>query len=271
MITSKKQGSVCSEIGGSVCTEMQGSLWSGQVGSLSTEFPVTATNTLICAGTVITLSASGATTYTWHPTNSNSASITGAPGSSGTFTLIGSNSGCKDSANISLTVMPKPTITILSSPANDTVCAGSPVTLSGNGASTYTWNNGITNGTAFTPTATAFYTVIGTGANTCTNTTSVQVVVNICTAVNNYGNTTLLNVYPNPSSGVVNIGLSLTNASKINYQVVNIAGETVYSEQGGLVNGNITKALNLTTLNKGIYFIRVITDKEIIMKKVVLQ
>jgi hypothetical protein len=39
MITSKKQGSVCSEIGGSVCTEMQGSLWSGQVGSLSTEFP----------------------------------------------------------------------------------------------------------------------------------------------------------------------------------------------------------------------------------------
>jgi hypothetical protein len=40
MITSKKQGSVCSEIGGSVCTEMQGSLWSGQVGSLSTEFPV---------------------------------------------------------------------------------------------------------------------------------------------------------------------------------------------------------------------------------------
>lgn len=40
MITSKKQGSVCSEIGGSVCTEMQGSLWSGQVGSLSTEFPI---------------------------------------------------------------------------------------------------------------------------------------------------------------------------------------------------------------------------------------
>jgi hypothetical protein len=58
-----------------------------------------------------------------------------------------------------------------------TVCAGTPVTLSGSGASTYTWNNGVSNGVAFTPTATTTYTVTGTNANGCVNTDQVVVMV----------------------------------------------------------------------------------------------
>ncbi|WP_164969679.1 hypothetical protein, partial [Aquirufa rosea] len=57
-------------------------------------------------------------------------------------------------------------------------CAGAKVTLSGSGASSYAWNNGITNGTEFTATETKTYTVTGTDANGCTNTATSIVTVN---------------------------------------------------------------------------------------------
>ena len=43
---------------------------------------------------------------------------------------------------------------------------------------TYDWDNGVSNGVAFVPTATTTYTVIGTDANGCENTAQVTVTVN---------------------------------------------------------------------------------------------
>ena len=52
----------------------------------------------------------------------------------------------------------------------------STVTLNGTGGVSYTWNNGVTNGTAFTPpVGQTIYTVIGTDANGCTGTDQVMV------------------------------------------------------------------------------------------------
>jgi hypothetical protein len=70
-----------------------------------------------------------------------------------------------------------------------TVCEGESVTLNGSGAVTYAWDNGITDATAFTPTATATYTVTGTDANGCIGTDAVDVTVNAI-----YNNTLTLSV-----------------------------------------------------------------------------
>jgi gliding motility-associated-like protein len=51
------------------------------------------------------------------------------------------------------------------------------VTLSGGGATSYTWNNGVLNGVPFTPANTGTYTVTGTDANGCEG--SDQLTVNI--------------------------------------------------------------------------------------------
>ena len=59
---------------------------------------------------------------------------------------------------------------------SSTVCAGTAVTLSGTGASSYSWTGGVTNGTAFTPGATATYTVTGT-TNGCSNTATQTITV----------------------------------------------------------------------------------------------
>lgn len=75
-----------------------------------------------------------------------------------------------------LTVNALPTVTANTSLAS--VCAGAPVTLTGGGANTYSWNNSVTNGVSFVPASTATYTVTGTSAAGCINTAAVSVTVN---------------------------------------------------------------------------------------------
>ena len=83
--------------------------------------------------------------------------------------------GCTANDIVSVTVNPSP---IIDAGINQTICAGTQITLSGNGASTYSWNNGVQNGVAFTPLNSGNYTVTGTAANGCTATDIVSVTVN---------------------------------------------------------------------------------------------
>lgn len=134
----------------------------------------------VCAGTSVTLTASGATTYTWTGGISNGVSFT--PAATATYTVTGTTvAGCTATDNVLVTVNPLPTV---NAGIDQTVCAGTAVTLSGSGASTYTWDNSVTNGVAFTPAATATYTVTGTDANGCVNTDQVVVTVNPLPIVN---------------------------------------------------------------------------------------
>jgi len=80
-----------------------------------------------------------------------------------------------------VTVGQAPTV---SAGSNQAVCTGNTVTLNGSGAVSYTWNNNIQNGVAFTPVTTQTYIVTGTGANGCTDTASVVVTVNANPDVN---------------------------------------------------------------------------------------
>jgi hypothetical protein len=130
----------------------------------------------VCQGQAITLNGSGlnANTFTWN--NGVVNGVPFVPTSTGTYTLTGANSanGCTATDQVVITVNPLPTV---SAGNNLQICAGTSVTLNGSGASAYTWNNGITNGVAFTPTATQTYTVTGTNSNGCSNTASVTVTI----------------------------------------------------------------------------------------------
>jgi hypothetical protein len=68
--------------------------------------------------------------------------------------------------------------------ADFAVCAGSPATLSGSGAVSYSWDNSVTDGMQFIPAATLSYIVTGTDTIGCTNTDTVMVTVNNLPAVN---------------------------------------------------------------------------------------
>jgi hypothetical protein len=65
------------------------------------------------------------------------------------------------------------------------------VTLSGSGASSYAWDNGVTNGVAFSPGSTTTYTVTGTDGNGCQNTDTVTITVNPLATVDAGANQTI--------------------------------------------------------------------------------
>ncbi len=132
------------------------------------------TDLTICAGASITLTGSGAVNYSWD--NGATDGITFVPLSSELFTVTGTDvNGCNSTDQINVTVNPLP---IVNAGIDQTVCEGTSVTLSGSGASTYSWDNGISDNSPFLPTATMTYTVTGTDVNGCTNTDNVIVTFN---------------------------------------------------------------------------------------------
>ena len=137
---------------------------------------VTATSDTICVGGTASLTASGASTYLWNPSNSTANPLSINPTITTSYSVIGTSTfGCKDTAYTSVKVNPDPTITV-----NDaTICQGDFATLTASGASTYSWNSTqTTNPITVSPPVTTTYTVIGTDINNCIGTASSIVTVN---------------------------------------------------------------------------------------------
>ena len=128
----------------------------------------------ICEGDSVTLNGTGAFVYSWD--NSVTNAISFLPTVSKTYTVIGTDvNGCNSSDNILVTINTLPNVDAGTDAA---VCIGESVTLNGIGASTYIWDNNVTNAAAFSPTSTLTYIVIGADINGCINTDSLQVIVN---------------------------------------------------------------------------------------------
>lgn len=89
--------------------------------------------------------------------------------------------GCDSTVYLTLSILPSPTVNA----GNDTaICEGQSITLNAIGATTYSWNNNISNGVSFTPTTTKTYTVVGASSNGCLDTDQVVVSVNKGPVVN---------------------------------------------------------------------------------------
>jgi gliding motility-associated-like protein len=111
---------------------------------------------VICAGQSATLSASGASTYSWS-TGATSSSIVVSPTTTTSYTLGGSNIGVCIQSNMVVTVTVNPAPTAVAGPAQVLTCAQTTAVLSGSGGGTYSWSGpGIVSGsTSATPTVNA--------------------------------------------------------------------------------------------------------------------
>ena len=131
----------------------------------------------ICAGNSATITASGASSYTWQPGGGVGASLIVTLAN--TYTVTGTNAqGCTATATSTLTVNSLPTVG--TSATATTICEGSSTSLTGTGAVSYVWNPGALSGTTVnvSPLTTTTYTVVGTNANGCTNTATRLITVN---------------------------------------------------------------------------------------------
>ena len=140
---------------------------------------VTVNSPSICSGGAATLTAAGATTYTWSAgaTTTGANTATASPATTTTYTVTGTSGTCTATAVATVTVTGSLTITV-NSPS---ICVGQTATLTATGGTTYAWtagatSSGVTTATA-APTVTTSYTVTGS-TGVCTGTAVSTVTVN---------------------------------------------------------------------------------------------
>ncbi|MDI9341804.1 MAG: HYR domain-containing protein [Sediminibacterium sp.] len=218
---------------------------SGNIGSCSFSvvtgaapvLTIAVTNPSVCLGGSTTMSASGASTYTW--TGGVTNGVPFSPAVTTTYTVSATSAGgCTTTAVRTITVFPLPVI-ITNSP---TACLGSTINLTASGGAGYNWSgpNGFTSAlqNPSIPNAVVnmagVYTVTVTSAQGCTN-----------TAVSNVS----ISVLPPPALGsntpCTGNTLSLTTTAANSYTW---SGPNAFSSN--LQNPLIT---NTSTLNSGIY------------------
>jgi hypothetical protein len=140
---------------------------------------VTVNSSAICIGQqTATLTASGATNYTWTPvtglSSTTGSAVTANPSSTINYTVTGTSSDSMGVAIAIVTVMPLPPVSVSSA----SICVGGTATLTASGASSYTWSIGATTDTIIvSPTITTTYSVSGT-IGTCSSTATSTVIVN---------------------------------------------------------------------------------------------
>jgi hypothetical protein len=214
----------------------------------------------VCSGISVTLTASGATSYTWS-TGATSANITVTPTITTSYTVTGANA-CINTGTTSIKVNPSPTLTVSTTTP---ICEGAAATLIASGANTYSWNTGATTSSIMvTPTITTTYTVTGTNPNGCKNTDTLSVVViNCTTGINQLANNSQISIYPNPNNGSFVIETNSTTKQTI--QLYDVNGKMVLTQ---IISGKTN--IDASNLSEGVYNISIIRNEGIVNKRMVI-
>jgi hypothetical protein len=217
---------------------------------------------VVCSGVTTTLTASGASSYSWS-TGPVTSTISLTP-PAGTSTIVVTGTGtnsCSKSQTLTLAANALPTVNIGST--HTLLCAGSTATLTGSGANSYNWNTGSTNTViAVSPTINTTYTLTGTGANGCSNTFTFTQQVSACAGIEMLTNSDFISIYPNPNNGAFTIKVS----EPVLLNIVNELGQIIYT-----IDLKEHKTVDIKELPAGVYFVTGITDKNIIRGKLIVE
>ncbi len=123
-------------------------------------------NNVACEGDIVTLTASGASSYLWS-TGETTASIQVTASQTETVSVTGATLNCTSSGWFELTVNPIPVVLV---GGNMATCVGETITLSASGADSYLWSTGETTSSITVNNSENLVTIVGT-TNGCVSTT----------------------------------------------------------------------------------------------------
>jgi len=215
----------------------------------------------MCAGGSATVTASGATSYTWNgtPMGGNNVFVT-SPAQTSTYVLIANTNSittnCPSTHTVQVLVSPNPTITI--TPGKNTICRGETHTLTATGAASIVWQGTLGINTVITvkPTTTTIYTLVGTSAAGCSSNAQISAAVNACNGLEEFGAAAKITVYPNPNKGQ----FFIRSETATTLYLSNAIGQVL--QQLELNADNSFKA-EVTGLAKGLYFVKDVESKSV--------
>lgn len=237
--------------------------------------PVISGDLSICEGESATLAAEGGVSYEWN-TGDTTASISVNPTMTTVYSVMATNSyGCTGESSQEVTVHPLPAVDFTGLP--DTVCIfteGVPLTGIPDGG-TFTGDGMV--GNVFSPSG------LSEGYNTvtysysdaygCTNTTSQDVYVSLCTGIASVSAATenQLLVYPNPAKTSVLVTSPVATIGNGVIRVVDLLGRTVMEENIKSSGNGFEHVLNLEGVAQGNYLITLQMAGGILKAKVVVE
>jgi hypothetical protein len=216
-----------------------------------------------CQGGTITLTASGANTYTWNG-NQPFASIQVSPPSA-TVYVVGATSNsigvnCVSTNTVIVSIYTNPTVTAVATRTQ--ICKFETTTVKGQGAVTYAWNTSQTGSLVpVNPNLNTTYTVVGTDQNGCLGTATVLVKVSTCIGITETDADSQWQVSPNPNTG----NFTIHSDQSAHFELRNELGQMVLRiDLESANNYNAT----VTGLSEGIYFLRDVSSSK--TKKIVV-
>ena len=158
------------------------------------------------------------------------------------------------------------------------VCIGMTVTLdAGNEGASYQWSTGETTQTIHVDTTgmdennNLTISVQVTDQNDCSEVDEIVINFMDCSNISENAYLNSVEVYPNPSNGYFTLQLDANENQKAQIELINQNGELVYVENVQFVKETNKFNLNANHLTNQLYYLRVVSDKDVVTKKVIIK
>ena len=226
-------------------------------------------NDTACLSTNATLLATGGISYVWSPAGSlsdpNIANPIAGPTSTTTYTVVGTaTGGCTNVDSVTVTVVGNPGLPSVAEVLDSLMCSPS--------YTAYQWYfNGVAIPGAtsqnYNFTANGNYYVEVFDVLGCSTVSAVFSVNDV--GVSEFEKAILLSIYPNPTSNDVTMEYLLQKPENVKINLMNIAGQLIYAEHINALVGKNKMTISLAEQAAGIYYLQIITNENLVTKKVV--
>lgn len=246
------------------------------------------TGTALCPGTPSILTSDAPAGNQWYRNMlpiEGATSRTYAAADSGSYTVVAMPGGCasEHSAPKAYGMNTRPVVGEISGPENPHRDETVNFSVPDQAGHTFQWSvtkGSITAGNN-TPTITARFTVVdsvevsvvskdaATGCTSVASTKSLYVIHAI--GLGEYSSVGGVTVYPVPAGTVLNIGIEGIRPHTSTINVVNVLGQVVLQRDIVIASGLQTYSLDVSSLEKGLYFIELQHAGEKLVKKIIVE
>lgn len=231
----------------------------------------TSDSVVFCEGGSVILYSSSASGNTWTGGSTADSAIVSTAGD---YSVTVTVNGCSStSADTTVSLLPLPTVSLAAFTV--TPCSNAaPFALTGGLPAGGTFSGiGVNAGMFYPGSAGAVQgiTYTYTDANGCSNSATSNITVVFCTGIEEITSNGIA-VYPNPSAnGIFNISSKNANFSELLISIVDIQGKEVFNALDLNISAEYNKQINIMHLAKGMYYLKMSTDSEMKIKKLIIE
>jgi len=88
-------------------------------------------------------------------------------------------------------------------------------------------------------------------------------------SIDDYSNANAFDVYPNPTTGLINIKVNSILFGKASVMLFNINGKRIYNENVYIDESNNILEIDIEAKQRGMYFLKIVTIDKVATKKII--